>query len=211
MELEELRSIWKSSKPGFQPKDESEIASMLKGRSLSIIDKLKRSVWFELIFTLVSSLALLVYALTLPSGDLKWTSIAILVMCLAYIIYYIKKIILLNRFDPAKENIRANLVSLIEKLTGYLKFYRRSYTILYPVFFCVGLLFGGLARGADTFFENLLKPRTIIYLAIMAGVLYLLTSWLVNWYLKKLYGNHLEKLKSLLNDIQGSRDPIGSE
>jgi hypothetical protein len=203
MELEELRSIWKSSKPGFQPKDESEIASMLTGRSLSIIDKLKRSVWFELIFTLVSSLGLLVYALTLPSGDLKWTSIAILAMCLAYIIYYIKKIILLNRFDPAKENIRANLVSLIEKLTGYLRFYRRSYTILYPVFFVVGLLFGGLARGADAFFENLLKPRTIIYLAIMAVVLYLLTSWLVNWYLKKLYGNHLEKLKSLLNDIQG--------
>jgi hypothetical protein len=203
MELEELRSIWKSSEPGFQPKDESEIASMLKGRSLSIIDKLKRSVWFELIFTLVSSLGLLVYALTLPSGDLKWTSIAILVMCLAYIFYYIKKIILLNRFDPAKENIRSNLVSLIEKLTGYLRFYRRSYTILYPVFFCVGLLFGGLARGADAFFENLLKPRTITFLAIMAVVLYLLTSLLVNWYLKKLYGNHLEKLKNLLNDIQG--------
>lgn len=203
MELEELRSIWKSNEPGFQPKDESEIASMLKGRSLSIVDKLKRSVWFELLFTLVCSLGLLAYALTLPSGNLKWTSIAILLMCLAYTIYYIKKIILLNRFDPAKENIRANLVSLIDKLTGYLRFYRRSYTILYPVFFCVGLLFGGLEGGADTFFDHIVKPRTIIYLTIMAVVLYLLSTWLVNWYLKKLYGNHLEKLKSLLNDIQG--------
>jgi hypothetical protein len=176
---------------------------MLTGRSLSIIDKLKRSVWFELVFTVATSLCLLVYALTLPSGELKWTSVVILLMFLAYTIYYIKKIILLNRFDPAKENIRANLVSLIDKLTGYLKFYRWSYTIFYPVFFCLGLLFGGLERGSDTFFENLLKPRTLIFLTIMAVVLYLLSSWLVNWYLKKLYGNHLEKLKSLLNDIQG--------
>lgn len=203
MELEELRSIWKSNEPGFQRKDETEIASMLTGRSLSIIDKLKRNVRFELIFTMATSLCLLVYALTLPSGELKWTSIVILLMFLAYTVYYIKKIILLNRFDPAKENIRANLISLIDKLTGYLKFYRRSYTIFYPVFFCLGLLFGGLERGADTFFENLLKPRTIIFLTIMAVVIYVLSTMLVNWYLKKLYGNHLDKLKSLLNDIQG--------
>jgi hypothetical protein len=67
MELEELRNIWKSSESGFQPKDESEIASMLKGRSISIIDKLKRSVRFELVFTLFVSLCLLLYALTLPA------------------------------------------------------------------------------------------------------------------------------------------------
>jgi hypothetical protein len=135
-------------------------------------------------------------------GDL----IVILLMCLAYIVYYIKKIILLNRFDPATENIRANLVSLIEKLSGYLKFYRRSYTVLYPVFFCVGLVFGGLEQGSDYFFENLLKPRTLLYLSVMAVSFYLLSTWLVNWYLKKLYGNHLDKLKKLLNDIQGQPD-----
>lgn len=206
MELEELRNIWKSNEPGFKPKDETEIASMLTGRSLSIIDKLKRNVRFELALALVVSLCLLVYALTLPAGSPKWASIAILLMCLAYIIYYIKKMILLNRFDPGTENIRANLVSLIEKLSGYLKFYRRSYTLFYPVFFCVGLLFGGMERGADEFFNNLLKPRTIFYLTIMATVFYLLSTWLVNWYLKKLYGDHLEKLEKLLNDIQAEPD-----
>lgn len=203
MELEELKSIWKNGTPGFQPKDETEIASMLKGRSLSIIDKLKRSVWFELIFTLVVSIGLLIYALTLPSGALKWTSISIILMCLAYTFYYVKKLILLNRFDPAKENIRANLISLISNLSGYLKFYKRSYTILYPVYFCVALLFGALERGTDSFFENLARPRTIVYLVLMAGVLFFLGTWFTNWYLKKLYGNHLEKLKGLLNDIHG--------
>jgi len=203
MELEELKSIWKSSEPGFQPKDETEIASMLTGRSLSIIDKLKRSVWLELIFTVVVSVGLLIYALTLPAGALKWTSISILLTFLAYTFYYVKKLILLNRFHPGYENIRANLISLIDSLSGYLKFYKRSYTLLYPIFFCLFLLFISIERGTEKFIENLSKPATIINVLCMAALYYFLSTWFTNWYLKKLYGNHLEKLKGLLNDIHG--------
>jgi len=80
MELDELKSIWKNNTPGFQSKDESEIALMLKKQSTSIIEKLKRSVWFELIFTILAGIAMLVYALTLPSGALKWTSVSALIL-----------------------------------------------------------------------------------------------------------------------------------
>ena len=203
MELEELKSIWKNSEPLFQPKGETEIANMLKGKSISIVDKLKRNVWFELIFTIVVSIGLLVYALLLTSGAAKWLSISFILMCLAYTIVYVKKLIFLNRFNPANENIRANLVSQIEKVSSYLKFYKRSYTILYPVYFCLGLLFAGIERGADAFFENLMKPRTMLLLTALAGLFFFLSTKAANWYLKKLYGNHLEKLKSLLSDIHG--------
>ncbi len=203
MELEELKSIWKNSEPVFQPKDEKEIATMLKGRSISIIEKLKRNVWFELILTIVVAVALLVYALSLPSGGLKWTSISFILMCLGATFYYVKKIIMLNRFNPANENIRGNLVALIDNLTAYLKFYKRSYTVLYPVYFCVALLFGAIERGAEAFFENLMKPRTIILLTFLTGALFFVSTWFANWYLKKLYGNHLDKLKNLLSDIHG--------
>ncbi|MDH5248600.1 MAG: hypothetical protein OEW40_06340 [Cyclobacteriaceae bacterium] len=202
MELEDLKNIWKNSGAVFQPKGETEIATMLKRRSLSAVDKLKRSIWFEILFTLMISLGLLIYALSLPPGALKWTSIAIILMCLVYSVFYVKKLVLLNRFDPAKENIRGNLISLINNLSSYLKFYRRSYTILYPVYFCIGLLFGGLERGAGEFLINLAKPQTIIYLILMAILFYFLSTKFTDWYLKKLYGNHLEKLKSILDDLQ---------
>jgi Ca2+/Na+ antiporter len=203
MELEELKILWKKSEQEFQPKNEIEIASMLKGRSSSIVDKLKRSVWFELVFTLVVSAALLMYAVTLAPGALQWASISILFIFLAYVFYYVKKIILLNRFDPGNDNIRENLISLTDSLTGYLKVYKRSYTLLYPVFFCLFLLFKGIERGAEKFFETLAKPETIIQLLGLAAVYFFISTWVTNWYLKKLYGNHLEKLKSLLNDIHG--------
>jgi hypothetical protein len=202
MELEDLKSIWKSSEPAFQPKNETEIASMLTGRSRSIIEKLKRNVWFELVLTLAVSVALLVYALALTPGMLKWAFISILLICLAYTFYYIKKLMLLNRFNPANENIHANLVSLIDSLTGYLKFYRRSYSILYPLYFGLVLLLGAIERGTAQFLEHLSKPKTIAYLLTMAAVVFFLCTSFTNWYLKKLYGNHLDKLKGLLKDLE---------
>lgn len=202
MELEELKSIWKSSDPGFSPKNEAEIAQMLKGNSQSIVDKLKRSVWFELIFTLVAGVSLLVYALTLPSGALKWTSVSILILFVGYSFYYIKKLTLLVNYNPAAENIRASLERLIDNLSSYLRFYKRSYTLLYPIYFALGLLFVAMERGMDKFLDNLSQPRTIIYLLVIGLIFFFCSTWLTNWYLKKLYGNHLEKLKGLLHDIK---------
>ncbi|HTE31356.1 MAG TPA: hypothetical protein VK666_13335 [Chryseolinea sp.] len=203
MELEELKSIWKSSETVFDRKDEAEIASMLTKRSVSIIDKLKRSVWFELSFTVLIGLALLGYALILPTGASKWTSVSLLIMFLLLIFSYIKKIITLNEFNPTKGNVRENLVALINTLSAYLNFYKRSYTVLYPLFFCLSLLFIGIERGTEKFLENLLKPTTIISLLAMGLVYYFASTRFANWYLNKLYGNHLVKLKGLLNDIHG--------
>jgi hypothetical protein len=202
-ELDDLKSIWRNNETLFRPKDESEIAAMLKGTSQSIIGKLKRSVWLELSFTIIAGIALLIYALTLPSGSLKWTSISILIMLVAYSFYYVKKLLLLSRFDSANENVRENLERLTVNLSSYLKFYKRSFTILYPVYFFLGLLFGGIERGASEFFDALLRPKTLGVLCLVALFYYFTSTWLVDWMLKKLYGNHLDKLKTLLSDIKG--------
>ncbi len=201
MELDDLKYIWKSKEPGFQPKDESEIAQMLKGRSKSIVEKLMRSVWLELGLTFVAGLGLLIYALLMPSGALKWTASAILIVLVAYTVYYIKKLMLLRRFNPAADNLRDTLETLVASLSSYLNFYKRSYTLLYPVYFLLGLLFSLLERGATDFIEALSRPRTIIILSLVAGVFYFTSTWAVRWLLRKLYGDHLDKLKALVNDL----------
>jgi uncharacterized membrane protein len=135
MELEDLKNIWRNNPDPLPKKGEAEIAMMLKGRSKSIISKLKQSVWIELCITLLAGIGLLVYALTLPAGAMKWTAIAILLIFVGYTIYYVKKLLLLNQYSAVTENIRVNLEQLTEKLSAYLRFYKRSYTILYPVYF----------------------------------------------------------------------------
>jgi hypothetical protein len=201
MELDELKDLWKKNDADFRPRAEAELASMLKGNSKSIVDKLIRSVWFELIFTFVSGIALMAYALTLPSGALKWTTLSFLALFVVYSSYYIKKLTLLNRFNRGQDDLKTNLEKVTENLTNYLKFYKRSYTVLYPVYFCLALLFGAIERGFEEFLDALITFKTIAYLIFWATLLYIFSTWVVNWWLKKLYGNHLEKLKQLLREL----------
>lgn len=203
MELDELKSIWNSSTPSFQPKDAGEIASMLGRKSVSIVDRLKRNVWFDMVINMATSIGLLSYALTLRPGALKWASVSILSTLLLYVFYYVKKLALLKRFDPITSNVRDNIEGLISALTGYVEFYRRSYTVLYPLFFFLVLLFVGMEIGTERFLQNLQQPSTILMLLAFAIFYYLLSTWMVKWFLNRLYGRHLEKLKNLLTDIHG--------
>jgi hypothetical protein len=207
MELDELKNIWKKTDVDFHPKAEAELASMLKGNSKSIVAKLKRSVWLELIFTLVAGILLLVYALMLPSGALKWYSVSFLLIFVTYLFYYIKKLMLLNRFIGTEGNLKANLEKLIESLTQYLRFYKRSYAVLYPVYSCLMLVFMAIEQGFYEFINVLIKPRTMAYLLVLTGVFFFCSTWFVNWLLKKLYGRHLEKLKGLLNELNSYERP----
>jgi hypothetical protein len=202
MEIEDLKYIWNKESEGFKPKDATELANMLKGKSSSIIMRLKRNVWFELIFTFVGAVGLLSYALTLPGGYLKWTSITILVLFAIYSLYYLKKLRLLNRFDAAHDDIKANLERLVYDLRGYLKFYKRSYSVLYPVFFLLGLLFVALEHGASRFFNIVTRPDVYLVLIPGTALYFILSTWLTSWYLKKLFGNHLEKLEALSRELE---------
>lgn len=201
MELDDLKSIWKKQDAGFSHKGEDEIALMLKGRSKSLISKLKRSVWFELLFTILCALILSYYAINLQTGAVRWTSISLLVLLLAYLIYYVKKIKLLNEYDPAHENLREHLEGIVLRLQTYLNFYRRSYTILYPVYFCLGILFGAIEKGFDAFFTRFQDPKFVFWFIGFALVFTVGVFTLTNWLLNKLYGNHLTKLKELLRDL----------
>lgn len=204
MELDELKTIWQKNKSAFQPKGEAELAMMLRGTSHSLVDKLKRSVWFELLFTFVAGILLLLYAFSLPGGALKWTSVSILLLFVAYSVYYIKKILLLNRFKPGDDNLKGTLQGLADRLTSYLRFYKRSYSILYPVYFVLGIVFGAIETGTERFLQKISEPKTIFFLVMWGGIFFFFCTWFANWYVKKLYGSHLLKLQNLLKELNSS-------
>lgn len=210
MELDDLRNIWKKNE-GFKPKLEEEIAGMLKGKSQSIVAKIRRSVWFELIFTVIAGLVLLYYSFVIHAGALRWSFIAFLILFLGYIIYYVKKINLLNRFEGSHGNIKMHLENLVADLDAYLKFYKKSYSLLYPIYFILILSFVAVDRGMDGFIESFRDLKMILYLIFLLGVFLASSLWFTNWYLKKLYGDHLDKLKELLDDIKRAEPENGLE
>lgn len=203
MELEDLKEIWQRHDQGYEPKAESEIAQMLKSTSNSIVNKLKRNVWFELLFTIACSIGLGIYTLTLERGAILWMVVSLLVLFTAYLFYYVKKLILLQKFDASDTNVKTNLLNLHKKLSIYVGFYKKSYGILYPVYFFMGVFFGAIDGGIDNFLNRLKDPLTVTYLVVLTGVFFIITIFITNVYLKKLYGNHLKKLKELLDELKG--------
>jgi len=201
MELDDLKNIWQNSE-SFKPKHEQEIALMLRRRSKSVITKLKWSVWFELSFTILAGILLLYYSFTIPDGALRWSFISFLVLFLGYIVYYVKKIRILHRFEENSTNIKANLENLISDLNAYVKFYQKSYTLMYPLYMVLIILFVIIDRGFNEFLESLKNLKIILYLVLLVGIFFISSLWLTKWYVKKLYGNHIENLKKVLFDFQ---------
>ena len=90
---------------------------------------------------------------------------------------------------------------LAAQLTRYLSFYKKSYAILYPIYFIIGLFFVAVEKGMDEFLHAMMQPKSLLYLIVMSLVFLFASTWFVQWYLKKLYGNHVEKLKNLLKEF----------
>ena len=199
-ELDDLKSIWQQS--GYEPKGEHEIAAMLKRRSNTIINKLKRNVWFELIFTIVCGVALTIYTFTLQSKAMQWLIVSLLIMLVSYLFYYIKKITLLRKFDPSSENLKVTLKHLYDRLKIYFSFYKRSYAVLYPVYFILALLFGAIESGFEAFLHKFANFGFLMAFVLISAAFFVLIYRFTDWYLRKLYGDHIDKLQELLNELE---------
>jgi len=201
MELEDLKNIWQNSDL-YKPRREEEISDMLKGRSKSIIARLKRNVWFELVFTITGGIVLLYYVFSIPTSSFRVAFVLVLLSFILYIIYYVKKIRLLKRFEGSQGNVRANLERLINDLEAFLWFYYRSYTILFPSFLMLTLILAIAELGLEQFLDSLQEWRTILYLLFLVTFSVALAFWIGKWYLGKLYGTHLQKLRALLRELE---------
>lgn len=201
MELDDLKNIWQKG-DRFKPRREEEFTGMLKGKSHSIIARLKRNIWFELVFTIVGSMLLLYYAFSIPSLSLRWGFIFVLLSFCLYIIYYVKKINLLNRFEGSEGNIRTNLENLVRDLDAFLRFYYRSYTLLYPAYLVLIVIVAIVDRGLEQFLTSMRDWRIITLLLFLVLLSIALSLWVSKWFLGKLYGSHLQKLRLLLKDLQ---------
>lgn len=205
MELDDLKNIWQKSDL-YKPRREDEISDMLKGRSKSTIARLKRNVWFELVFTIAGGIVLLYYVLSIPSPSFRTAFVLVLLSFILYIIYYVKNIKLLRRFEGSQGNVRANLERLISDLEAFLRFYYKSYTILFPGFLMLMLILAIAELGLDEFLESLTDWKTVAYLLFLVSFSVALAFWIGKWYLGKLYGTHLQKLRALLRELDSDAE-----
>ena len=136
VELEILKDIWKQHIDPTSDKqniEKQEIERLLKGRSTSILEKLKRNLLFEIAMFVVCLLLVAAVPFYFNSTPVTILFIAALVFIfIPYLFYYIKKYNELNKFSIFHNDIKTSLQSLILQLEKFLKIYFYGSLILAP-------------------------------------------------------------------------------
>jgi len=200
-ELDDLKEIWAQPSAHDVQWSREQLQEVLKGKSRTIIDRLKRSMWLEITMTYLALILLMLQAGYQQAGPIRWLMVMLFVFFAGFGIYFASRIWLLARFDFGAANLRDNLIVLIHKLDGFLNVYTFSNRLSLAVFYVLGLLAVYLEKGPEQIMAFVASPRGALFL-VSFSVAMLAPIFLVNWVVDKLYGKHVERLRKLLADFE---------
>lgn len=219
MELDSLKDIWKDlDETDLQPGRDVPISSMLQKRSQSTIARLKRNLNRELIAVLIIYSLTIWYIITFQR---LYSELAVLLALVggAFLFYYYRKSKLLKQMECVACEVRSNLKQQLGTLEKYVRFYFIAGTILTPLaYFAAGMiiLFNGqevnshmvdVSIDAQTSVSQMpiaqhISNHRFFVLFLSIGAVLTLGSYFINrWLIGKLYGQHIQKLKDLLTQM----------
>jgi Ca2+/Na+ antiporter len=201
MELDNLKELWRDmgQKYVHQNTDE-QIVIMLQRRSQSPIARMKRNLLFELVAVILLYSPGIVYFMATWNARYWELAVLLLVVGLLFIFYYYRKNRLLSEMQCVTCEVRSNLQKQLTTLEKYVQFYFVSGTVLTPVaYFSSALVVLFKSPALDDAITN--KATYVIIVGI--GLVVTIGSYFLNkWYVKKLYGQHIKKLKALLQQME---------
>lgn len=198
MELDNFKNAWKEMIPGEKKTSKEELLQMLQQKSQRPIARMKRNLYLEAaaVVVLYSLAALMNY--TMDRMFFAEMGTILLVVGVLGLFYYYKKLRLLQDMECVQCEVKSNLERQVQLLEKYIRFYFIAGTVLAPlVYFLCGYIV--LSK------TPVYPARSISYYILFAGVgiiLTVLSYYLNKWYVGKLYGQHVQQLKKLLEQFE---------
>jgi hypothetical protein len=209
MELDNLKDIWNQvgSEP-LQPGNNEKLKEMLNKSSRSPIARMKKNIMWELITVIVAFGGVAVYYLFAFNGKFVAVSVMYTALSVFFIVYFYYKNKLLSEMQCNACMVKANLEKQVHTLERYVRFYLIAGTAIVPVLliFLWILLYGKLpgiykdSRFFPSASVSIFKSDLVWLLIIV--VFTILIYYANKWYVHKLYGQHINKLKNVLAEMQ---------
>lgn len=192
MDIDNLKSTWQALQTQPEPVLENEqIRKLLRGKATDTISKIKRSILLEGSLTILLSIFLM--------WNRNWFYSPFIIPYLAGVmvlslIWYSFKYSRIRKIDLHK-NLKQTLQQLIHTLDLYLKVY------LYGSF-----VLGLFAAMLPLLWKNVTFDDLTLTKSLIIGGIALITFptyyWLIKWYIKNLYGNYVNELKTELKELE---------
>jgi hypothetical protein len=206
MELDQLKEMWSNVGSKQQGPSADALQALLHKKSKSPIAKMKRNLLMELLFIMVLYVGCVVYYFLHFTGGMLSLAWMLIVIGVLYIFYYLQKKKLLNQMECVSCEVKLNLKMQLQTLEKYVRFYLISGTIMFPVvFIATGMV--GFFYAPDIAREAALKSKDFLWifttaLVVFAFVLTAPIYFLNKWYVRKLYGRHIQQLKNILQEME---------
>ena len=206
MELEQFKNIWDQD-TALQQKKDDYFLSLLGKPSKSPIARIKRNLRSELIVVIVVYTVGITYYFLAFGGKMAEISWFMLVIGLGFLVYYYFKNRLLNKMQCVSCHVKSNLELQLGTLEKYVRLYLWVGNILLPVtMLFVGyvtiILYPDRLGTPHTPGNEAARAQTITTLLSVTAVLSVGMYFLNKWYLNRLYGRHIKKLKELLKEME---------
>ena len=203
MELDNLKDLWRDLDRGDTHRDDDEqIMKILQKRSQSPIARMKRNLLLELIAVIILYPFSIWYFLEASMGRYHEIPLFLFVIGILFVFYFYKKNKLLGQMQCVTCEVRSNLERQLATLEKYVRFYFVFGTVLGPVaYFLTGLIV--LLKYPTQGVAERFTDSMVYIVFVIIGLVITIGSYFLNrWYIKKLYGRHIEKLKALLLQME---------
>ncbi len=206
MKLDELKSLWESSSRPDPDFDQAYLGSLLRSRGQSALSKIQRNIRLEIIFLGLSAVGILAWFFVrpLPVHWGEWVIFTFLFPGSGLLYWY--KFRAFVRREHLTQDLFHSLDSYIHSLDRYLNYYRLVMTFMVPILSVVGILYGfSISRAEDGRSLEDVDLGTWAILGVASLIYIALAYWFTKWYMKHLYGNHLEELKAVRAELVESQ------
>ena len=205
MQLEDLRRTWQHPLPPAvePPIDERALTDMLARQSDGPVDRLRRNARVEVVLNLcviLGSLALMGFS---PKPIWRVYGLQVVFLSLICLHYLHRKLRLLAGMAEHEGDLRGHLIRITTGIRSLVRFYYNFSLALTSVALLSGFLMGVFYRGAPRFpFSSTKFALSLGVLIVVGAAFYWVISRFTRWYLQRLYGQHLDRLESLLQELE---------
>jgi 4-hydroxybenzoate polyprenyltransferase len=204
MELDQLKEMWGTVEPKHTQTSEQELQLLLQKKSKSPIAKMKRNLTVEMWVVVVLYAWIIIDYVLQFKGLILTIPLLLFIVGLLYIVYYVRKRNLLKQMECVTCEVKSNLQQQVRILEKYIRFYMISGTVLFPftvIFVSAVMFFSSPEIQQLRAKEPLSFGYFFLAVTIISAVLTVPIYFLNKWYVRKLYGQHAEKLKQIVNEM----------
>ena len=202
MELDQLKEMWSDVGQGKTSTSELELQAILQKKSKSPIAKMKRNLFIEMIIVLVLYTWSTLYYFMKFNGAILSIAWLMLLTGVLFMIYYFRKRKLLKEMECVSCEVKSHLQLQVKTLEKYIWLYLVGGTLMFPfVMITSGVIIFFYDAKIQTSASNISFWPFFLLLIIVSSVLTIPMYFLNKWYVRKLYGQHTEKLKKIVNEM----------